>query len=78
MINEFLHLNPSITSGNQKWNGAAPIFVRREEFIIINMNGAVSRLLGNLNWDIKSVIDNNKMDEATAWVIKYLSAASLE
>lgn len=30
----FVHLSPSITSGNQKWNGAAPIFVKSAEFII--------------------------------------------
>lgn len=34
-INEFIQFNPSITSGNQKWNGAAPSFVINAEFIII-------------------------------------------
>ena len=29
------HLNPSRTSGNQKWNGAIPIFISSLEFIII-------------------------------------------
>lgn len=33
-IKQFSHDNPSITSGNQKWNGAVPIFVSKEEFMI--------------------------------------------
>lgn len=31
---QFSHDSPSITSGNQKWNGAIPILVTRAEFII--------------------------------------------
>lgn len=34
-IAEFDQFKPSITSGNQKWKGAVPIFVKREEFITI-------------------------------------------
>lgn len=33
---QFSQFNPSITSGNQKWNGAIPIFVRSAVFIHIN------------------------------------------
>lgn len=35
IIKQFIHLRPSITSGNQKWNGAAPIFVNKEVLIIV-------------------------------------------
>lgn len=31
LLNQF---NPSITSGNQKWKGAAPIFVNNAELVI--------------------------------------------
>jgi hypothetical protein len=31
---QFIQSIPSITSGNQKWNGAIPIFVRSAEFIL--------------------------------------------
>lgn len=34
MIKVFIHLKPSITSGNQKWSGAAPIFIIRGMLII--------------------------------------------
>lgn len=36
---QFIQFRPSITSGNQKWNGAIPIFVSNAEFIIkVNMD----------------------------------------
>jgi hypothetical protein len=35
IIKQILHFCPSITSGNQKWNGADPNFINREELIII-------------------------------------------
>lgn len=28
-IIEFVHLNPSMTDGNQKWNGAVPLLINR-------------------------------------------------
>lgn len=31
---QFIQSRPSITSGNQKWNGAIPIFVSSLEFIM--------------------------------------------
>lgn len=34
-IKQFIQFKPSITSGNQKWNGAAPILVNSDEFNII-------------------------------------------
>jgi hypothetical protein len=35
-IKLFIQLIPSITPGNQKWKGAAPLFRRRVELIIKN------------------------------------------
>lgn len=69
----FIQFNPSITSGNQKWNGAAPVFVNiAEEKIkeILSCWGVI------INCDIKT-IENNKIDEARAWVMKYLIDASV-
>jgi len=31
---QFSQFSPSITSGNQKWKGAIPIFVNKAEFIV--------------------------------------------
>jgi len=42
---QFFHLNPSITPGNHKWRGAAPIFSRRGVQMIIS----VYRFLSNVN-----------------------------
>ena len=35
IIRQKFQSNPSITSGNQAWNGAAPILVKSAEFKII-------------------------------------------
>lgn len=35
IIKLVIQFKPSIISGNQKWNGAAPILVKRDIFIII-------------------------------------------
>jgi hypothetical protein len=37
-INLFIQDIPSITLGNQKWNGAAPLFINREEITIHKEN----------------------------------------
>lgn len=34
IIDAVIQFNPSITSGNQKWNGAAPIFVSNAVLMI--------------------------------------------
>lgn len=73
IIIEFIQFNPSITSGNQKWNGAAPIFVKiavsiimDEYFLVFNIS-----LLDSI-----MIIANMKTVEAIACVIKYFIAAS--
>lgn len=74
---QFIHDSPSITSGNQKWNGAAPIFVRRAEFKI-----AIKVILvGNIViwiFTIIIIIAIIIVDLARACVIKYLIEASDE
>lgn len=67
-VNRIIQLDqfiPSIISGNQKWNGAVPIFVMIAEFIIIV--DVVLNILVSIN-----IIDIMRRDEARAWVIKYL------
>lgn len=70
---QFGHLNPSITSGNQKWNGAIPIFVRREEFIInTNVDSKFIFLIIEVLVIINKA-ENKKIVEATDCVMKYLT-----
>lgn len=70
---QFIQFNPSITSGNQEWKGAAPIFIKRAEFIIINNKEF---------WGINSlkfkfiIIENIKILDVKAWAIKYFKADS--
>lgn len=73
-IKQFIQLRPSTTSGNQKWNGAIPIFVIKAEFIIIEVS---------LNKKImfskeETMILKIKIIEAKAWIIKYFNADSEE
>lgn len=62
-----------MTSGNQAWKGAAPILVNRAEFIII---------INKEFWEINSfkfkviIIENKKITEAKACVIKYFKEDS--
>lgn len=65
-IAQFIHLSPSITSGNQKWKGAAPIFIRRAELRIINANCVISMLLLKLLFIIIKMIENKRIVEAIA------------
>lgn len=74
---QFNHLRPSITSGNQKWNGAAPIFIRRAEFRIIKGKHKDSVLLFILVLVIIIIIENKIIVEAIAWVTKYFRDASV-
>lgn len=74
IINAFVQFKPSIISGNQKWNGAAPIFVNRAE-LKINLKYNVKLMLYIKFIDIK-IIDKSSREEASAWVTKYFNEAS--
>lgn len=76
-INEFIQFNPSITSGNQKWKGAAPILIINAEFIII-INELFTRGISNSSFNIIRSIAINKIIEANACVIKYFIDDSAE
>lgn len=73
LLNQF---NPSITSGNQKWKGAAPIFVNNAELVIIIKYWF--KLKKNDEFMDIIIIINKINIEAKVWVKKYLIEASLE
>lgn len=76
-IRQFIQFNPSITSGNQKWNGAAPSLINNAEFIIIIklefIRGVINSFVNN-----NMITDINRIIDATAWVIKYFNDDSDE
>lgn len=61
------HVSPSITWGNQKWNGALPIFNNKENKIKV--------ILKKVKEKDKN-LDEIKRAEPKAWIRKYLRAAS--
>ena len=75
-IKQFNQFNPSITSGNQKWNGAIPILVNKAEFKINIIVLSIFFIIKNL---LESKISENKrIREAKAWVRKYFRDLSDE
>lgn len=68
----FNQSKPSITSGNQKWKGAIPIFVRREEFILNIIIDWEFRFVKIFLFIIIRMIDNKMIVEAIACTMKYL------
>lgn len=77
-IKALIQDNPSITLGNQKWNGAAPIFNSIVELIIKFWYNKLFKLNNKLNFIIYIIETNKKISEAKVWVKKYLIADSLE
>lgn len=73
-IKQFIHESPSIIFGNQKQNGADPIFINKEELIIIERKLFISKFLNKI---IFKIIENKKLIEAIDWVKKYFNAASV-
>lgn len=59
--------------GNQKWKGAAPIFISKEELIIMDKNILISKFFIKINFN---KIENKKLIEAIDWVKKYFKEAS--
>ena len=56
--------------GNQKWKGAAPIFIK---IVAVRIKGIVSVILVLF----KSSGDSSKIDEPTLWIKKYLMVDSV-
>lgn len=76
-IKQLIQVKFFITSGNQKWKGAAPSFINKAESMIIIKNELIWGLKNSLNINIK-ITENNKIIEAIAWAIKYLIEDSEE
>lgn len=74
-INAFSQERPSITLGNQKWNGAEPLFNRREEKIIISIK-KLELILFEFNKN--KIVANRNTEEASACVRKYFNEASVD
>lgn len=67
---QLIHVDFLITSGNQKWNGAAPIFKNNLDLTIIEGINSVSQFIEYFIWINK--IENNSIVDAITWTIKYL------
>lgn len=74
-MRQLIHLVDDITSGSQKWNGAAPIFIIILDIIIIDGMFLLSHHIMYFIWIIK--IEINNIVDAIDWIIKYLIAGSL-
>lgn len=73
-----IQLKPSITIGNQKWKGAIPIFIIKEEAkIMLILELKFNNIFHSIKKENK-IIENNKILEAIAWVRKYFNEASEE
>lgn len=75
---QFIQSRPSITSGNQKWNGAIPIFVKSLEFIINRYVDWRFIFVVILELFISRIIDIRMIVEAIDCTIKYLIADSAD
>lgn len=73
-----IQFKPSITMGNQKWNGAIPVFIIREEAkitLILELKFVI--IFHSIKKENK-MIENNNILEAKACVKKYFKEASEE
>lgn len=71
-------VDPCVTSGSQKWNGAAAIFIIKANVMIVV--GACSDMSVISQWDVFRafiVAANSIVIEARVWVRKYFVAASV-
>lgn len=73
-----IQFRPSITIGNQKWKGAIPVFIIKEEAkTILIFELKFKKVFHSIKKENKIIENNNKLD-ASAWVKKYFSEASDE
>jgi len=60
-IKQLIQFNPSITSGNQKWNGAIPIFVSNAELKMIIIELSIFFIIKKF-FDIKIKVKRRTID----------------
>lgn len=72
-MKQFIQDKPSMIFGNQKWKGKDPIFINKEELIIIEIKLSIKKFLrgNNLN-----KMENKKLIDAIDWTKKYFNDAS--
>lgn len=75
LLNQF---KPSITLGNQKWKGATPLFIIKEEAKIIIMTFFFMSIEFHSVRQENKIIENKRTLEAKACVKKYFNDASDE
>lgn len=73
-----IQFKPSITIGNQKWKGAIPVFIIKEEAKIILIFELKFNIIFHSIKKENKIIENNKTLDAKAWVRKYFKDASEE
>lgn len=67
------HDIPSTILGNQKWNGVDPIFISKDELIMIDKKLLKSKFFNKV---IFNKMENKKLIDAIDWVKKYFKEAS--
>ena len=60
---QFTQFSPSMTSGNQKWKGAAPSFVNKAEFNRVTRVGSIMGVINSFETNIK-MIESRRIKEA--------------
>jgi len=73
-----IQFKPSITIGNQKWKGAIPVFIIKEDAKIILIFELKFNIIFHSIKKENKIIENNRILDARAWVRKYFSDASEE
>lgn len=77
-IKAMFQFKPSITFGNQKWKGATPLFIIKEDAKIkLNKKFLFIKMLCSI-FELNKIIANKRVLEANACVRKYLIEASAE
>lgn len=73
-----IQFNPSITIGNQKWKGAIPVFIIKDDArIILIFEFKFKKVFHSIKKENK-IIENSRTLDAKACVKKYFNAASEE
>lgn len=73
-----IQFNPSITIGNQKWKGAIPVFIIKDDARIILIFEFIFIIDFHSIKKENKIIENRSILEAIAWVKKYFKEASEE
>lgn len=73
-----IQFKPSITIGNQKWKGAIPIFIIKDDAKIILIFEFKFKIIFHSIRKENKIIENNKILDAIACVRKYFREASEE